>query len=71
MKMLYDPKSARRLAKALSLLMFAIMSTVSAVVFVTQEQLSGLDYVFIAGAPFAMATLGYFVGRHHDPSASD
>lgn len=69
--MLNEPKNARRLARALSLLMFAFMCAVSVVVFFTQDQLNVLDCLLIVGAPFAMAGLGYFVGLHHDPKASD
>lgn len=65
------PKNARKMAKTLSLLAFGFMSLVSLVVFYTQDQLSVLDYLFILGSPFALAALAYFVGLHHDPTASE
>ena len=66
-----EPKNARRTAKTLSLLAFGIMSLVSLVVFYTEDHLSVLDYLFIPGLPFALAALAYFVGLHHDPTASE
>lgn len=71
MKMPDDPKNGRKLARGLSLLMFAFMSAVSVVVLCTQDQINGIDYLFIVGAPSVMVGLGYFVGLHHDPNASD
>lgn len=70
-KVVYEPKNKRRLARALGLLMFVFMSFVSVIVFFTEDQLNGIDYVFIVGAPLGMAALGYFIGLHHDPKASD
>jgi hypothetical protein len=66
-----EPKNAIRMAKTLSLVAFGFMSLVSLVVFYTEDQLSVLDYLFILGSPFVLGALGYFVGLHHDPTASE
>jgi len=59
------------MAKTLGLVAFGFMSLVSLVVFYTEDQLSGLDYLFILGSPFALGALTCFVGLHHDPTASE
>ena len=66
-----EPKNAKKIAKTLSLMAFGFMSLVSLMVFYTEDQLSGLDYLFILGSPFALGALTYFVGLHHDPTASE
>lgn len=67
----HQPKNPKRVAKTLGLVAFGFMSLVSLVIFYTEDQLSGVDYLFILGAPFALGALTYFVGLHHDPAASD
>jgi len=71
MKANSGPKNAGKIARTLSLVAFGFMSLVSLVVFYTEDQLSGLDYLFIIGSPFALGALTWFVGLHHDPTASE
>jgi len=71
MKANSGPKNAGKIARTLSLVAFSFMSLVSLVVFYTEDQLSGLDYLFIIGSPFALGALTWFVGLHHDPTASE
>ena len=55
----------------MSLLALGFMSLVSLVVLYTEDHLTGFDYVLLLGAPVALSALAYFVGLHHDPTASD
>ena len=64
-------KKARRVARAMGLMAFGFMSAVSFVVFFTEDNLSIVDYLLIIGAPPTLGVFFYFVGRHHDPKASD
>jgi hypothetical protein len=73
MKADHEPQHPRGVARTLSLVAFGFMSLVSFVLFYTEDQLSGVDYLclLILGAPFALGALSYFVGLHHDPTASN
>ena len=71
MKARYEPKTSAKVARSLGLLAFGFMTIVSVVVFYTEDDLTILDYFLIIGAPFALGALAYFVGLHHDPTASD
>jgi hypothetical protein len=71
MKASHRSKKARRTAKAMGLLAFGFMGLVSLVVFFSDDNLNIFDYSLILGAPPALGALFYFVGLHHDPSASD
>ena len=55
----------------MGLLAFGFMGVVSFVVFFSEDNLNIFDYLLILGAPPALGALFYFVGLHHDPSASD
>ena len=61
----------RSIARSLALLSFLFMCAVSVVIFLTDDELTSVDFVLILGAPLALAILFYFVGRYHDPRASD
>jgi uncharacterized membrane protein YfcA len=71
MKIGRESKNRRRVARTLSLLALGFMSIVSLVVFYTEDHLTDFDYVLLLGAPIAFSVLAYFVGFHHDPTASD
>ena len=57
-------KAAKRVARTLSVSMFALMCVVSVVAFATDEHLTIVDYFLIFGAPSVMGALAYFVGLH-------
>jgi hypothetical protein len=71
MKVDQESKNPRRVARTLSLLAFSFMGLVSLVVFYTKDHLTGFGYVLLLGLPIALSILAYFVGLHHDPTASD
>jgi hypothetical protein len=60
-----------RLARTLAITCFLVSSGISAWTFLTEETLDAVDYAFIVLFPAAFATVAYFVGLSHDPSASE
>ena len=67
----HEQKAAKRIARTLGISVFVFMCAVSAVAFATNEDLTTVDYVLIVGAPFVLSALAYFVGLHHDATASE
>jgi hypothetical protein len=63
--------NSKRIARTLCVLVFVFISVVSVVIFLTENHLMIVDYIFILGAPFAFGALAYFVGLYHDPTAPD
>lgn len=66
-----DEAGRKRIARSLAALALGFMSLVSLTIFLTGDPLTGVDYVFLIGAPVAMSVFFYFVGLHHDSGASD
>ena len=66
-----DRKESITVARTLGIVFFGIMSLISIVVFLTEEQLDTVGCILIVTAPFGMGAIGYFVGLHNDPTSSD
>ena len=64
-------RNAKRVAITLGLLGFGLMSAISLLIFVTEEQSGVVDFLLLLGAPFAFAALAYFVGLWNTPETSD
>lgn len=61
----------KKSAKAISVIVFIFMVSVSTVIFISEDTLSAFDYFLIISAPFVLGVFFYFIVLHHDPDASD
>ncbi len=66
-----DHRESLIVARTLGVVFFSIMSLISIVVLLTEDRLDTFGYILIVAAPFGMGAIGYFVGRHNDPTSSD
>jgi ABC-type Na+ efflux pump permease subunit len=66
-----DRKESVIVARTLGIVFFGIMSLISIVVFLTEDQLDAFGYVLIVAAPFGMGAIGYFVGLYNHGMSSD
>ena len=64
-------QKARRVAIALSVLVFGFMSAVSLAVFLTEKPSNVADFLLLVIAPVVLAALAYLIGLWHEPQASD
>jgi uncharacterized membrane protein YfcA len=61
----------KRSARTMSTVIFVFMSSVSALIYFTEENLDLFGLVLILIAPFALAAIFYFAVLTNDPEQSD